>query len=214
LGKGPICCELAHIRRVVVLAIRLQPTTERDQNDPGGKSMRHQFIFGTVLAAAMAVAVSAQSSYQSEKPSGKKETVTLTGCVQKADQATGTAGTTGTTTPPTTPPTTTTADTSSASNQFVLTNVMASTSSATTTTGTTGATTTSPSASSYPNGLRLTPSASDDLQKFLNHKVEVKGTIENASSEMTAGAAAGSTKPPTLRVSSIKELSDSCSSQR
>jgi hypothetical protein len=177
--------------------------------------MRRQFMFGIVLAAAMAVGVGAQSSSpqstppsqspnpqsaypQSEKQSSKAKDVTVTGCVQKADQAASTTGTTGTTAAG--------ATTTAASDKFVLMNVAPAAAAAGETAGTTG----SASSASWANGLKLSPSASDDLDKFVNHKVEIKGSIEAASGAGGSMSSASSAKP-TLKISSIRELADTCS---
>lgn len=191
--------------------------------------MRRQFLFSTVIAAAMAVGVGAQQSspsgYQSSQSSSDKA-VSVTGCVER-----GTGGATGTT--GSAAGGATAGSTTSSSGQFVLKNVMAgSSSTAGSTTGTTGSSASSLPSSATTQGLKLIASASDDLDKYVGKKVEVKGTIEKAGSESsaagsTAGStAAGSTAGSTgsmssgassqgnmasLRVTSIQEASGSCS---
>jgi len=170
--------------------------------------MKRQILFGTVLAAAMAVGVGAQTpdpsspqtpqSPTSQSPTSQTpaspsmdrqsksgDTVTLTGCVER-NSASSTAGTTGTTSP------------SASASQFVLKNVTPSAGSSTSTTGTTGST----MASSYASGLYL--SGSEDLEKHVNHKVEIKGKVDTAAS-------ASASSMPTLKVSSIKQIADTCS---
>jgi hypothetical protein len=171
--------------------------------------MRRQFMFGIVLAAAMAVGVGAQSSSpqstppsqspnpqsaypQSEKQSSKAKDVTLTGCVQKADQSASTTAAGATTT--------------AAADKFVLMNVAPAASAAGETAGTTG----TASSASWANGLKLSASASDDLDKYVNHKVEIKGSIEAATGAGASMSSASSARP-TLKVSSIRELADTCS---
>ena len=48
---------------------------------------------------------------------------------------------------------------------------------------------------------------SNDLKKYVNSQVEIKGKVDSAS----AGAAAGGSSGPTLRVDSVKQVSPSCS---
>ena len=57
-------------------------------------------------------------------------------------------------------------------------------------------------ASSYASGLYL--SGSEDLEKHVNHKVEIKGKVDTAAS-------ASASSMPTLKVSSIKQIADTCS---
>jgi hypothetical protein len=191
--------------------------------------MRRQFLFSTVIAAAMAVGVGAQQSspsgYQSSQSSSDKA-VSVTGCVERGTG--GATGTTGSTAGGAT------AGSTSSSGQFVLKNVMAgSSSTAGSTTGTTGSSASSLPSSATTQGLKLIASASDDLDKYVGKKVEVKGTIEKAGSESstTAGSTAGSTAAgstagstgsmssgassqgnmASLRVTSIQETSGTCS---
>ena len=177
--------------------------------------MKRQFLFGTVLAAAMAVGVGAQTpdpaspqtppqtptaqSPTSQTPPasssmGSKagQTVTLTGCVERGTAGGATAGTTGATSP------------SAGASQFVLKNVAPGGGSSSSTAGTSG-TTISPS---WQNGLALS-AGSEDLDKHVNHKVEIKGKVEAASASATG--AASSSDMPTLKISSIKDLADTCS---
>ena len=178
--------------------------------------MKRQFLFGTVLAAAMAVGVGAQTpdpaspqtppaSPTSQSPTSQTppsspsmgqsskagQTVTLTGCVERGSAGGATAGTTGATSP------------SAGASQFVLKNVAAGGGSSSSTAGTSG-TTISPS---WQNGLALS-AGSEDLDKHVNHKVEIKGKVDTAAS---ATGAASSTDMPTLKISSIKDLADTCS---
>ena len=104
--------------------------------------MKRQFLFGTVLAAAMAVGVGAQTPQTpppSQTPSptqaptsssmdrqSASKSVTLTGCVEKAGSSSSAAGTAGTT--------------GASASQFVLKNVAAGGSSSSSTTGTSGST--------------------------------------------------------------------------
>ena len=123
-----------------------------------------------------------------DRQSKSGDSVTLTGCVAR-NTASSTAGTTGTTSP------------SASSSQFVLKNVAPASSSSTSTTGTTG----SSMASSYASGLYLT--GSEDLEKHVDKKVEIKGKVDSSA----AGASASASGMPTLKVSSIKDIADTCS---
>jgi hypothetical protein len=180
--------------------------------------MKRQFLFGTVLAAAMAVGVGAQTpdpaspqtppqsptaqsptsqtppaSPSMDKQSSKAgQTVTLTGCVERGSAGGATAGTTGATSP------------SAGASQFVLKNVAPGGGASSSTAGTSG-TTISPS---WQNGLNLS-AGSEDLDKHVNHKVEIKGKVDTASASATG--AASSSDMPTLKISSIKDLADTCS---
>jgi hypothetical protein len=58
----------------------------------------------------------------------------------------------------------------------------------------------------------------DDLQKYVNHRVEVRGRLDKskaADTSMTNPPSTGSTSAPgtkgTLTVSSVQEISGSCS---
>jgi hypothetical protein len=59
-------------------------------------------------------------------------------------------------------------------------------------------------ASSYASGLNL--SGSEDLEKHVGKKVEIKGKIDSSAS-----ASASASSMPTLKVSSIKAIADTCS---
>ena len=134
--------------------------------------MKRQFLFGTVLAAAMAVGVGAQTPADSapaarprstqaptssmDRSSGMGKSVTLTGCVEKAGSSSSAAGTAGTT--------------GASASQFVLKNVAAGGSSASSTTGTSGSTLNP----SWQNGLNLS-AGSEDLEKHLNKRSKSRG---------------------------------------
>ena len=154
--------------------------------------MRRQFFFGTVFAAAMAVGLGAQSTSQSSySQSDHGQSVTVTGCLQSADSFRGSStGTTGTGSSAATTGTETGSTASSAgsmssasADQFVLTNVSMGASPSTTTgeppetpTGTTGSI----------NGSALVLSAPSstprDWSTYLNHRVEIRGTLEKKES--------------------------------
>ena len=171
--------------------------------------MSRQFMYGTVMAVAMTVGLGAQSptpqSYPQDKPQStmeaKGKALTLEGCLQSGDQASPT-GTTGTTTP------------SAKSMQFVLKDATEGKAGATGTAGATGA-------ASIPSTVDLKAGASTtaNWSKYLNHKVEVKGTLEHSmggAESKPTGNPPSATSPSgsmneTFRVTSIKELADTCS---
>jgi hypothetical protein len=202
--------------------------------------MRREFVLGAVMATVMAVGLGAQTTPPSSSPttppstsqspserdqssSGKE--VTVTGCLMSADQwKGGTAGTAGTT-GATGAPGSTSASRSSGSGGFVLTDVSMGASTGSYSSPSTG---TSPSASAGgassstnadKNALMLT-GKDDDLQKNVGKRVEVKGTLDKSASSgdtsmtnppSTAGTSGSMASGGTLRVTSVKETSGSCS---
>lgn len=188
--------------------------------------MRREFIFGTVLATLLAAGVAAQTPDQDRSPASPAgaRTVSVTGCLQSAT-AGGEQPNAGDAT----------------SRQFMLTNATMSGTGATgtagtgaTTSGTTGgAVATRPAATSF----RLT-GGGDSLKQYVNSRVEVTGTIQRGSgsgkegsqgrSGSSAGAATGSSAGAgstassgqagdqavqTLRIASVKQVSESCSGE-
>jgi len=160
------------------------------------------------------------------------QTVTLTGCLASADTwkggtsgapATGATGTTGSPTGATGAPGSTSASRSSGSGGFVLTDASmgASGGSSSSSYGggaTTGAAGTSGASSAAGNDAYTLQGKDDDLQKHMNHRVEVRGTLDKSSvadTSMTNPPSTGSTSAPgtkgTLTVSSVREISGSCS---
>jgi hypothetical protein len=215
--------------------------------------MSRQFMYGTAMAVAMTVGLGAQSPSpqqypESSKPQsasqekdkstpGRGQVLTLVGCLQSGDQspsgaATGTAGSTA----------------SNRGPKFVLSDV---TQSPTGKTGAeAGATGTAGTLASIPATLQLTASgnSSASWSKYLNHKVEVKGTLAPSMSGMESnptgnppsanpanppstnpanppsanpeqprtpgGTMSSSDMGPTLHVTSIKEVSATCSATK
>ena len=208
-------------------------------------------MYGTAMAVAMTVGLAAQTPSPQQYPESSKpqstsqekgkstrgQELTLVGCLQSGDQsasgaATGTAGSTA----------------SLGNSKFVLSEV---TQSPTSKTGVeTGAAGTAGAAASIPTRLQLTASgnSSASWSKYLNHKVEVKGTLEHSMSGMESnptanppaanpanppstnpatppsanpqpsrtpgGTMSGSDMGPTLQVTSIKEVSGTCSATK
>jgi hypothetical protein len=192
--------------------------------------MKRQVLFGVIFSAALAVGVAAQSgAATSQDPtptpptqqdptrppqqdptrepaqSSRPETITVTGCLESADAApTGTSGTAGTSgTEPAAPR-------ASGGGEFKLTNAtMGSAPSSETEpepTGTSGA-----SASSY----RL-QGEKDELQKYVNSRVEIRGRLDSSRSPGSAGtsrpeSAMSGQDSPRLHVESVRQISASCS---
>ena len=206
-------------------------------------------MYGTAMAVAMTVGLGAQTPSPQQYPESSKpqstsqekgksprgQELTLVGCLQSGDQsssgaATGTAGSTAS---------------NRGNSKFVLSEV---TQSPTGKTGVeTGAAGTA-GAPSIPTSLQLTASgnSSASWSKYLNHKVEVKGTLEHSMSGMESNPTGNppaanpanppSTNPanppsanaqpsrapgvsssdmgPTLQVTSIKEVSGTCSATK
>jgi hypothetical protein len=176
--------------------------------------MKRQFMFGTVMAAALTVGIGAQSTTpQSSKPYGSTSTqekstgmhetgrgqmVTLVGCLQSGDQsasgtsgaATGGAASAAGSTPPSGTMSASGDRSRSTSNrgtmgtQFVLTDATQSSTEkgGGAATGTSGATAGSAVSGSIPSRLQLMASgnSSANWSRYLNHRVEVKGTLNDA----------------------------------
>ena len=200
--------------------------------------MKRSIMFGVLFSAALAVGAGAQSTGgQTPAQSGTSDQqVTVTGCLQSdSGTATGTSGA-GSTGAGSTGAGSTGATGSGASRGggFVLTNAKmggssASGSTAGSSTGTAGSATGSATSSGMAAGMtriKLDGSQSD-LQKYANSQVEVRGKLEKSTSTGSAtsgatgaagatGSGAGATGAarqdmPTLQVSSVRQVSPSCS---
>jgi hypothetical protein len=201
--------------------------------------MKRSILFAVLFSTALAVGTSAQSTGgQTPSQPGSSDQITVTGCLQSGDSAgaTGTsgAGSTGA-------GATGAAGSRGSRGEFVLTNARMGTGSPSggtgaSNTGTAGRPTGSPS-SSIPAGMtRLKlEGRQPELQKYANSQVEVSGKLDKsaasgsiASGSATAGAtgATGATGSgaaatgsaadsrqdiPTLRVSSVRQVSPTCS---
>ena len=142
------------------------------------------------LGATAAALAQAPPSSQASPQSTAARAITVSGCVQRAQQ-TGPTGTSGTTTP------------SASDIKFVLTNAALSTTGATGTSGTTA-----PPATSIASEYRLDTTESA-LTPHVGHKVEITGTVEQMArpEEKPAASAANA---PTLKVSNVKMVSTTC----
>ena len=152
---------------------------------------------GAIVAGAVSVAFAqAPTSSASQSQSMSAKTLTVTGCVARAEQSpTGTSGMTGAT--------------SATEPKFILTNAALGSSTTPGATGTTG--TAAAPATSVASEYRL--DASDaKLSEHIGHKVEITGTVEKASaSEQKPSASAANS--PILKVDTVKMLASSCSGQ-
>ena len=171
--------------------------------------MKRQMFFATAFAAALAVGAAAQTgtgTATSPQTGQDKQPVTITGCLQQASAATGTTGTTGT---------------ASSEPKFILTDAVKGSSSASGAAAGTG--TAGTSSASMDNKFKLIGGDEDDLKKYVNTKVEIRGTLEK-SSMPSSGAATGTgtgaagSRPqsgdqnlPGLRVTSVRQVAQSCS---
>lgn len=163
--------------------------------------MKRQMFFATAFSAALAVGAAAQTGTATPpQQDTKSQQVTITGCLERS--AAGTAGTSGTAT-----------GTAAAGAGFILSNASAgSGSSASGTSGTAG------TPSSPGSKYKLMGGDQEDLTKYVNSKVEIRGTLDRSSAGAAAGAAAGTAASgqssdanlPTLRVTSVKQVAASC----
>ena len=171
--------------------------------------MKRQMVFATAFSAALAVGAAAQTGTGAQtgaQDTQKSQQVTMTGCLQKATA--GTAGTSGTAE---------TGATGSKSDQFILANATPGSASTSGTAGTTGTPPSGAASSSMGNKYRLIGGDDEDLQKYLNSKVEIRGTIDRSSSMAGSetGTATGTGKSdtdklPALRVTSVRQLEKTC----
>ena len=144
----------------------------------------------TAIALGTTGAVLAQApSSQTSQQSTSAKTLTVTGCVQPAQQQ-GTTGTTGTTP-------------GASQIKFVLTNAALGT---TATTGTTGAA--APPSTAIASQYKLDTDESK-LSPHVGHKVEITGTVEqpSATEQKPPASAANS---PTLKVDSVRMVATTC----
>ena len=152
--------------------------------------MKLRVVFATcaafVVATTLAVIVQTPSSSQPPSSPSSAKTMTLTGCLQRAQPAPGGTSTAA----------------GSMQPKFVLANISPSSSSAAGTSGTSG------TASEYRldyDEAKLTP--------HVGHKVEITGTLQPMSSTAPPPAASGSTSSsnaPTLKVDNVKMIAATC----
>lgn len=165
--------------------------------------MQRQLVFTTVFAAALAVGAAAQtgSATPGQPQTDKPQQITVTGCLQQAPSSAGTSGSA-------------TSGAASSAQQFVLNNASIGAPKSGST-GTAGAATSAPASPSAASSYKLM-GQQDDLRKNVNFKVEIRGTLDrSAAGSSAAGTAAGSAPSsenmPTLRVTSVRKIADTCS---
>lgn len=179
--------------------------------------MKAQFIFATIVAGSVAAA-GAQS--QPPRPEQKQEkqqqaqTVTVTGCLQRATGAANQPETAGEPTQSKREP--------GSSEQFVLAQAKVGAGaagatgerSATGTAGTAGMTGSLASADKF----RLIGGKSNEMKEHLNHRVEIRGTLQPRSEHgQEKGTGVGDPRKPSdqanlpaLRVTGFKHVSETC----
>jgi hypothetical protein len=154
--------------------------------------MKVRVVFATCAAFVMAtLAVMAQTPSSSQPPSSQSlaKTMTMTGCLQRAQPAPGGTSTAA----------------GSMQPKFVLTSISPSSSGAAGTSGTSGS---SMTASEYRldyDEAKLTP--------HVGHKVEITGAVVPMSSTPPPSAASASTSSsnaPTLKVDNVKMIAATC----
>jgi hypothetical protein len=178
--------------------------------------MRNRVWTGTFVAFACAAAVElaaqtgGSATSQTRAPSSSDK-ITVTGCIQAADQATaGTTGSTGTST---------SSAMSEKSGKYILTNAKSgSSSSATGTSGTSGAASPASSASSSTASTYRLDGDDSKLSPHVGHKVEVTGSLESSSTSGSTGSSSyssssssASSSSPKLKVESVRMIGPSCS---
>jgi hypothetical protein len=166
--------------------------------------MKAQFILATIVAASVATAAAQSQPPQPQQTPQKEQaqTVTVTGCLQKAADAKqpATAGEPAQQRPE-----------PGGSDQFVLAQAKVA-AGATGTTGTTGMAGSLASADKF----RLIGGKPDELKEHLSHRVEIRGTLQPRSERGQQTGMADPKKPsaeadlPALRVTGFKHLAESC----
>lgn len=188
--------------------------------------MKTRFVWTTATAAALAVGLTANAQTPPppsqpdrprdtmSQPDDRQKEVTITGCVQRADQMS--PGTSGSAPSGSTP----SARSGSDDPKFILTSAsMGAESSAT---GTTGST---PGAAAGTTGASSTyklKGEEDDLGKLVGQRVEVRGRLEDkmgsssgtAASPSQPGSTASASADKILKVSSVRATSGSCGESR
>jgi hypothetical protein len=140
---------------------------------------------GAIAIGAVAGIFAQDSSQTSQSTSSK--TVTVTGCVQRAQPTpTGTAGTTG-----------------APETKFVLTNANLNPSG---TAGTSG--TTAPPATAIASEYRLDTDEAK-LTPHIGHKVEITGTVEQPA-RTEQKPTASTANAPTMKVDNVKMIASTC----
>jgi hypothetical protein len=164
-------------------------------------------VCGAMVAVVCGVAIVAaaqntSSSASQTNSSSSTDKITVTGCVQRADQtATGTSGTVGAT--------------GDAGTRFILSNATRK-AGAMSATGTSGTSTPNSATPNSAGSYRLDAEDSK-ISSHVGHKVEITGTLESASmsnSAASSGSAPAAGQPganaPRLKVDSVNMVSMTC----
>jgi hypothetical protein len=142
-----------------------------------------------VTAAVLAQDPPSSQASQSKSTAAKK--ITVTGCVQRAQQSAPSTPGTG-------------ATSSATETKFVLTNASINT---TGTAATSGAT--NPPSTAVASEYRL-DAADAKLTSHVGHKVEITGTVEQPTGTTAQPPAASAANAPTLKVDDVKMLGSTC----
>jgi hypothetical protein len=207
------------------------------------KRISTMLAIGLGCVAVVAAQTSTPQTTSSQQTSAKSNTITVTGCLQKGDQA-GAVGTSGTAGTPTAGGATASRTQSEAGNsaQFILTNAKndsssesnrpagatagaASSAGTSATAGTSGTSTAHPSATAGSKYVLEPGSAQSELTTNVGKRVEVTGTIDNSMSSTSPSVSASATSPAgsasasagtpqKIRVASVRVIGSDCSSEQ
>jgi hypothetical protein len=196
----------------VVCALLLSARRNIDYQEVG---MKRHVLFGTMLSAALAVGLSAQTGSagsqtpgQQSQQSQNQQQVTVTGCLMEGAgtmagasggtaTATGSGTSTGTGTSGTSGTQTGTQRSGSMDAKFHLTNAQVTPSDKTATSGTgtsgtgTSGTASGTSGTTSEMKVQLVGGDNQDLQRYVNSRVEVRGTLMTNQDRNRAGAGTG-----------------------
>ena len=169
--------------------------------------------FGCVAVVA---AQTPQPSPQTSAKASSDSTITLTGCLQRGDQA-GAVGTTGTAGAPSR-----TQSEAGNSAQFILTNAKSASSTESNRPAGAPPTSSATAGTAGTSGARyvLEPGSSQsDLTTNVGKRVEVTGTIDTSTPSATATSAAGTASAsasagPKFKVASVRVIGSDCSSDQ
>jgi hypothetical protein len=186
-----------------------------------GGAMKTRFVWTTATAAVLALGLTAKAQTppppsQPDRPrdtmaqSDTQKEITLTGCVQKADQ---------TSSPSSTSPSGSTPPTSARSGSDDAKYILANASMGSGASGATGTAGSTPSASPAGGMTYKLKGEEDDLAKFVGQRVEVRGRLDDkmsSSGSTPSGSTPSASADKILKVSSVRASSSggSCSESR
>jgi hypothetical protein len=148
-------------------------------------------VLASIFCGTVAVAA-AQDPQTPQSGAASGKSMTVSGCIQKAEPSAGATGTAGTT--------------SASDTKFVLKNV--SSAGAAGTSGTAGTAGSASASGATASEYRLD---ADDakLSPHVGHKVEITGTVDKSASGASSSAASAAASPK-LKVESVKMVSATC----